>query len=401
MEDRPLGFNMHSPIGEHTDRAAVYPPDIAQMILARQVSIVKFEIAGDRILCSVPKASFGIYKTLIKEFGIYNMRDFIVQAPGKGVRSTLDKFRLTFHWRTSVNRLSNDAFPFSPFRITPYVGVIDMRAAGQSHLIDCMGHVVGKEEVVDMVTRNGDLSKRMAVYLEDLEGRKMKCTLFRAEMVMQFNNFILRNNGQPVIMVAQLFKPNFYLDETSIQSTFHSSRIMFNPDFPEVVLFRERLLALGDIATQGIAQVPTQTQNSVSGELASGTGYMLSLQTALVVSMFFSGIVRQQQSWGNARDMKDANPEVDGASYPKVFDDILEKKYLLKISVKRKNISNVDQVYSVLKVSDDSSQRSQRSAASVGEDSVSNGVVTLGSQDADAELVGSGVVSLSKVMFSD
>ncbi|MED6115325.1 hypothetical protein PIB30_089372, partial [Stylosanthes scabra] len=126
-----------------------------------QVDLILQDSQGDRIQCSIPKAMFGIYKTLIKEFGIYNMREFIIQNPRRGVRTTSHKFKLTFYQRTSVNRLSIDTFQFTPFLMTSFVGVVGMTQARQFHLI-------GKEDVVNMVNRNGDASKRMAVYLEDL-----------------------------------------------------------------------------------------------------------------------------------------------------------------------------------------------------------------------------------------
>ncbi|MED6127950.1 hypothetical protein PIB30_092934 [Stylosanthes scabra] len=80
---------------------------------------------GDRIQCSVPKDSFGIFKTLIREFGIYNMTEFIVQKPGKGICTTSHNIRLSFYRRTSVRKAPMDAFPFIPFHITPFPGGCD------------------------------------------------------------------------------------------------------------------------------------------------------------------------------------------------------------------------------------------------------------------------------------
>ncbi|MED6149595.1 hypothetical protein PIB30_064028 [Stylosanthes scabra] len=68
----------------------------------------------------------------------------------------------------------------------------------------------------------------------------MTCALFSAELVSQFNTFLLRNNVEPTVMVVQMFKSNFYLEETSIQSIFHSSQILLNLNYPEVKQFRER-----------------------------------------------------------------------------------------------------------------------------------------------------------------
>ncbi|MED6195901.1 hypothetical protein PIB30_042226 [Stylosanthes scabra] len=175
------------------------------------IELVLQDREGDRIQCSISKADFVVYSTLIREFGVYNMKGFIVQNPGRG-------------------SFPNYSISWGCCHDTSWA----------IYLIDCIGQVVGKEEIVDMVTRTGEASKRMAVHLEDLEGNVMKCTLFGAEMIGQLNEFLLRGNVEPVVMIAQLFKPNYYLNETSIQSTYHSSRILFNSEYPEFIQFKER-----------------------------------------------------------------------------------------------------------------------------------------------------------------
>ncbi|MED6183357.1 hypothetical protein PIB30_037189 [Stylosanthes scabra] len=123
------------------------------------VELILQDREGDRIQCSISKADFVVYSTLIREFGVYNMKGFIVQTPGRGVRTTSHKFKLSFYLKTCVSLLSVDAFPFSPFRITPFPGVVAITQAGQCYLIDCIGQVVSKEEIVDMVTHTGEASK--------------------------------------------------------------------------------------------------------------------------------------------------------------------------------------------------------------------------------------------------
>ncbi|MED6210731.1 hypothetical protein PIB30_066900 [Stylosanthes scabra] len=101
-----------------------------------QVDMILQDSQGDCIQCSILKSMFCFYKTLLQEFGIYNMRDFIVQTPGKGIWTTSHRFKLTFYQKTSVQRLSNQPFPFSPFRLTSFAGVAAMKEARQFHLID-------------------------------------------------------------------------------------------------------------------------------------------------------------------------------------------------------------------------------------------------------------------------
>ncbi|MED6214691.1 hypothetical protein PIB30_105721, partial [Stylosanthes scabra] len=54
-------------------------------------------------------------------------------------------------------------------------------------------------------------------------------------------------------------------------------------------------------------------------------------------------------------DVRDISKNEKGNGYPKIFDQIVDKKYLFKISVKSQNISSLDQTYAVCKISNDKS----------------------------------------------
>ncbi|MED6212430.1 hypothetical protein PIB30_083226 [Stylosanthes scabra] len=75
-------------VGNHRDRIAdINASRLDWNLVVGVVRMVELPIPsnpsafyqGDRILCSIPKASFALYnKTLIQEFGIYNMQHFIL-----------------------------------------------------------------------------------------------------------------------------------------------------------------------------------------------------------------------------------------------------------------------------------------------------------------------------------
>ncbi|MED6188256.1 hypothetical protein PIB30_084254 [Stylosanthes scabra] len=104
---------------------------------------------------------------------------------------------------------------------------------------DVIGHVVGKEDVSDLVTKAGKESKMLSIYMEDLESNRLKCTLF-GTMVDDAIRYLERENAQPLVIVVQFFKPHVYLTDLKIQNSLYTSRVYFNPDFLEVVAFRER-----------------------------------------------------------------------------------------------------------------------------------------------------------------
>ncbi|MED6159434.1 hypothetical protein PIB30_042359 [Stylosanthes scabra] len=92
----------------------------------------------------------------------------------------------------------------------------------QNHLVDCIGHVVGKEDPKELVTKTWQKPTLMALYIEDLERNKMRCTLFE-KLVGKVVPLLLNEDVGPLILVAQFFKPSVYLNEGYIQNTPHVS----------------------------------------------------------------------------------------------------------------------------------------------------------------------------------
>ncbi|MED6159657.1 hypothetical protein PIB30_117651 [Stylosanthes scabra] len=109
---------------------------------------------------------------------------------------------------------------------------------------------------------------------------KIKCTVF-GDMVGKLVQLAARDDIQSLIVVAQLFKPSVYLNESYIQNTRYISQVFLNPDFPEVNEIKMSLLAQGEAATQGIAHVESQPQYSVEGELEGGACTITSIDDVM------------------------------------------------------------------------------------------------------------------------
>ncbi|MED6129252.1 hypothetical protein PIB30_106114, partial [Stylosanthes scabra] len=89
-------------------------------------------------------------------------------------------------------------------------------------------------------------------------------------------------------------------------------------------------------------------------------------------------------------------------SYPKVFDDIVDKKYLFKLGINEKTLSSVDPIYSVVKIChDDAIIREHSSQSSSGgnvggSEGLGNEMLLGATQDNDSEVNFASVVSLGK-----
>ncbi|MED6121415.1 hypothetical protein PIB30_029902 [Stylosanthes scabra] len=290
-----------------------------------------------------------------------------------------------------------------------------------------IGYVVAKEDPKDMLTKTGQQTHCMSLYLEDLERNKMKCTVF-GDMVGKLEVLAARDDVQPLIVVAQLFKPSVYLNEAYIQNTRYLSQVFLNPDFPEVLEFKKSLMAQGEAATQGIAHVESQPQYSVEGELEGGACVITSIEDVM-------NLIEETSCWilakimyrlhlivadgtgclnlmmwndeakliigQSAKEVVDSEKGKSANSLPKAFDSILEKKFLFKLEVSFQNVNSIDYLYSVEKICENEEliaiYASQSPSEIQGMDnSVSAGLAKSTSVEAESQEPSIGIVSLSK-----
>ncbi|RYR35222.1 hypothetical protein Ahy_A10g050363 [Arachis hypogaea] len=413
------------------------PTDVCSLELVLQDEM------GDRIHCSIPKANVVVFKIVVREFGIYSMRNFIVQPNSKGVRTTSHKFKLSFYMKTSVSTLSSETFQLNPFRFVSFTEIEEVDVVNLNILLDCVGHIVGKEDVRPIVTKSGQESKCMALYLEDLEKNKIKCTIF-GEMIGKLTPFINKDDGEPLILVAQLFKPNQYLNQINIQNSLYASRVFLNPDFPDVVAFKNRLLKESNIGSQRINHIETQPQYSVSDELSGGSfpintieevlNMTYEVSTWVLATIVSVDVGTRDWYYASCKNCPRKVVENKGRYYCEhcrkvgfnaplryrlnvvvtdgtgCINKMLwnqEAKIILEKSANdirdlMKNLTSVDQAYNAVKISDDEAlidlYSSHSSSIDIGgvEQGLSNVVSTTGNNDLDLDGNGAAIVSLSK-----
>ncbi|XLR27620.1 hypothetical protein S83_055520 [Arachis hypogaea] len=91
----------------------------------------------------------------------------------------------------------------------------------------------------------------------------------------------------------------------------------------------------------------------------------------------------------SASEVKNLSRGENVACYPKVLDSIEDKKFLFKLSIMKKNLTSIDQVYNVVKISDNDTL--------IGVDqSVSNLLPASFTNEAEFDVHSAAVVSLSK-----
>ncbi|XP_072087019.1 replication protein A 70 kDa DNA-binding subunit B-like [Arachis hypogaea] len=336
------------------------------------LEMVLQDVKGDRIHATISKPALEAFRHQIKEHAIYKMQNFIVTTNN-------GKFR-------------------------PFAELESNGASDENLLFDYIGEVVGKEEARGIITRTGHQSKRIALQLEDLDKNKIKCTLF-GELVDQVLPQLERDDGEPFILVVQLFKTNVYLNSLNIQSAYYVSKVYFNLNLTEINEFKQRLnkdiIFLHNALLNFRSNLNTLPRmrsmqemscwiiaNIVSLEVGKDdwcytscktcpkkvveskdrywcdhcrrVGFKAMLRLQIIVTDgtgCLKLIVWNKEAEQMVGKLADKVNEIcmweKTNSYPKYLDNVIDKRFLFKLNITYKNINAIEGVYSVTKLSDE------------------------------------------------
>ncbi|RYR35405.1 hypothetical protein Ahy_A10g050555 [Arachis hypogaea] len=327
------------------------------------------------------------------------MSNFIVVDNKIKSRVTSVKWVLTFSHRTIVSPVENPSYSLEEFRLKTIPELLNAEKLDNTELfvssssdfdytqcvffLDMIAEVVGKEDPRELVTSKGKETRRLAVVLEDLEGNKIGCTLFR-ETVDHLLPHLEDVREEPLIVVLQYFEASRWNGKTSVQSNFSISKVHVDLELEEVLGFKNRLLNIAPASTSRISQVTTQGAWSATDELNNGVVVVKTVEQTLnskescrkcskkvetpigdrfkVEVMVYDGTRsislllwdrETTQLYGKRADQVREEEDTGEGEYPSSLDNMMDKKDLFKINIKSGNIKHFDQVYPVIKICDD------------------------------------------------
>ncbi|RYR31923.1 hypothetical protein Ahy_B01g056868 [Arachis hypogaea] len=299
---------------------------------------------------------------------MYVMFNFIVVDKKENIRTTTNRWTINFSQRTTV--------------ILPIPELLAAEKLDGSLLIDVIGEVIGKENPRELIARKCKETKRLAVLIEDLD---ISCVLF-GDMVDKILPYFEKERVEPLIVIAQCFKPSRWNEKTSVESHFNYSKLRINVDLEEVKVFRDRRLS-GKPANLAIISQPA----SGVGELRRGDAIVKTIEEVLN-STQASTICTRKTSIGNRYEcekcghthgaalvrykvevmacdgtgsiallMWDRKTELISINslgfgwswIPPTLETMMDRKLLFKVNVKSSNITQYDQIYKIIKICDD------------------------------------------------
>ncbi|QHO45131.1 Replication protein A 70 kDa DNA-binding subunit A [Arachis hypogaea] len=161
-------------------------------------------------------------------------------------RATSHEFKLVFLHRTTVVAVDEDVIPKTCFNMFPFSELLNM-TQDYDFLVDVIGLLtsVGEEKEY---AREGKIVKMIALELTSKD-LTVRCALF-GDYVNQVNHFLAFGYVEQSVVVIQLAKVKFFRGQVGLQNVMYATQMLFNPDIPEVVEFRQSMIEQGVSGTQ-------------------------------------------------------------------------------------------------------------------------------------------------------
>ncbi|XP_057739571.1 uncharacterized protein LOC130956541 isoform X2 [Arachis stenosperma] len=114
-------------------------------------------------------------------------------------------------------------------------------------LVDVIGLLtsVGEEKEY---AKEGKIVKMIVLELTSKD-LTLRCALF-GDYVSQVNHFLASGYVEQPVVVIQLAKVKFFRGQVGLQNVMYATQMLFNPDLPEVVEFRQSMVEQGVNGTQ-------------------------------------------------------------------------------------------------------------------------------------------------------
>nr|XP_029152962.1 uncharacterized protein LOC112791055 isoform X2 [Arachis hypogaea] len=279
-----------------------------------------------KIQATVKKPLLNRFRDHIVEGQVYRMAYFSVVSNHGSYRATFHEFKLVFLHRTTVVAVDEDVIPKTCFNMFPFSELLNM-TQDYDFLVDVIGLLtsVGEEKEY---AREGKIVKMIALELTSKD-LTVRCALF-GDYVNQVNHFLASGYVEQPVVVIQLAKVKFFRGQVGLQNVMYATQMLFNPDIPEVVEFRQSMIEQGVSGTQPL--------------FIANEGKVLSLEDD------FMRLTRKC----SIEELQDNNQVICRDTYPPIFQGLIGKKLLLKVDTKGVPHDTFYGTFRVTRICDDS-----------------------------------------------
>ncbi|RYR52252.1 hypothetical protein Ahy_A06g027175 [Arachis hypogaea] len=305
------------------------------------------------------------------------MAYFSVVSNHGSYRATSHEFKLVFLHRTTVVAVDEDVIPKTCFNMFPFSELLNM-TQDYDFLVDVIGLLtsVGEEKEY---AREGKIVKMIALELTSKD-LTVRCALF-GDYVNQVNHFLAFGYVEQSVVVIQLAKVKFFRGQVGLQNVMYATQMLFNPDIPEVVEFRQSMIEQGVSGTQPLFianegkvlsledDFMRLTRKCTIEELQDNNQHITNVTPRFKIKVTVEDhtgegiflLFDREASYLLKKSCADLFTEVQrdasvicGDTYPPIFQGLIGKKLLLKVDTKGVPHDTFYGTFRVTRICDDS-----------------------------------------------
>ncbi|XLR23530.1 hypothetical protein S83_051430, partial [Arachis hypogaea] len=302
---------------------------------------------GGRIQASIPKPLLKKWRGKIVEFKMYIMTHFIVVDKKEKIKTTNNRWSLSFSHRTTVQPVSKPSYPLEAFSFKPIPellaadkledSVLIGKTSMQSHFdISKLRINPDLDEVKDFRNRrlSGKPSNSTRISQVTLHGlRSSADEIKNGDVVVKTIEEALSSSQEgPIWIAGTIVSINVGKDDWFYKSCRKCPKKVETP-------IGNRY----ECGKCGHTHASASLRFKVEVLVYDGTGSIMLLMWDREMA---------QLCGRQAEQIKDEESS-DGEGYPPTLDSMMDRRLLFKINVKASNIKQYDHVYTVMKICDD------------------------------------------------
>lgn len=204
----------------------------------QHIEMVLCDKEGDRIQVILPAEFKDQFKGRIAENTTFTLQNFEVEKNEMSIKATDHPFRLVFNGGTSVDNIDKHDIPKPSFNFKDF-DEIKKGGVRPDVLIDVIGvfHELGYTQ-----TQQGSRKIQINFWMKDLKGTLLSCTLWE-DFGLQFLDFTNKAESGPTIILIHNAKIKEATEkyELGVSNAWNATKLFFNPEFPEVLEFKQGL----------------------------------------------------------------------------------------------------------------------------------------------------------------
>ncbi|CAH9074558.1 unnamed protein product, partial [Cuscuta europaea] len=130
------------------------------------MELVLMDSQGEKIHGLIKRPQLGLFRSKIKENGVYAIREFLVMDNYYTYKATTHAYLIEFYGKTVVKDINPDVVPNSVFDFQQFEVLQTLRVVDDKQLMDVVGKVLTKVTPQNHVI-NGKPERLMELTLED------------------------------------------------------------------------------------------------------------------------------------------------------------------------------------------------------------------------------------------